>query len=214
MSASGTTFIPGSGNQTIIGAGGADTTVFLAPHTQYTITVAGAWVRVSNNAGTSGTDLLYNIDNLQFTDGVITLAHPASEAIDATGFDVRFYESKYADIAAAVKADPKFDPLAHYLNFGWKEGRDPNAFFNTTYYLTANPDVAAAGVNPLLQYDGSGWKEGRNPSASFNGVAYLAANPDVAAAGINPMQHYLTSGLAESRVVAPVTLAAAASKSL
>ncbi len=209
-SAAGTTFVPGTGNQTIIGAGGADTTVFLAAHTQYSITVDGAWVKVVNMSGTTGTDLLYNIDNLQFTDGVITLAHPKSETIDATGFDLRYYESKYSDIAAAASADPNFSPLQHYLTVGWKEGRNPNAFFDTNYYLKANPDVAKAGVNPLAQYDLYGWKEGRNPSASFNSLSYLQANPDVAAAGLNPMLHYELSGFIEGRSVAPSTTAAVA----
>jgi hypothetical protein len=44
------------------------------------------------------------------------------------------------------------NPLAHYEQFGWKEGRDPSAHFDTTGYLAANPDVAAAGVNPLDHY--------------------------------------------------------------
>ena len=37
--------------------------------------------------------------------------------------------------------------------FGWHEGRDPNAFFSTGIYLSANPDVKAAGVDPLAHFD-------------------------------------------------------------
>ena len=51
---------------------------------------------------------------------------------------------------------------------GWHEGRDPNAFFSTAIYLSANPDVKAAGVDPLVHFDQSGWKEGRVPSLDFD----------------------------------------------
>jgi hypothetical protein len=42
--------------------------------------------------------------------------------------------------------------VRHYLLFGVAEGRQPNAWFNATHYLEANPDVAMAGINPLLHY--------------------------------------------------------------
>jgi hypothetical protein len=55
------------------------------------------------------------------------------------------------------------DPFAHYLQFGWKEGRDPSSTFDTNLYLEANADVAAAGINPLLHFLQSGAAEGRIP---------------------------------------------------
>jgi serralysin len=53
------------------------------------------------------------------------------------------------------------DPLLHYETFGWKEGRDPSAQFDTLKYLAANPDVAAAHVNPLDHFLQFGIREGR-----------------------------------------------------
>jgi hypothetical protein len=82
---------------------------------------------------------------------------------------------------------------------GWHEGRNPDAYFDTNYYLSHNPDVAAAGVNPLAQYDANGWHEGRNPSALFSTSGYLRAYPDVAAAGTDPLVHFLQTGMAEGR---------------
>ncbi len=73
------------------------------------------------------------------------------------------------------------------------------AGFNAAYYMAANPDVAAAGIDPLTHYSGNGWKEGRNPSAFFNTAFYLAKNPDVAAAGIDPLMHYESVGWKEGR---------------
>jgi hypothetical protein len=53
------------------------------------------------------------------------------------------------------------NPLDHYEQFGWKEGRDPSAAFDSLGYLAANPDVAAAGVNPLDHFLTFGIYEGR-----------------------------------------------------
>jgi serralysin len=57
------------------------------------------------------------------------------------------------------------NPLVHYNMAGWQEGRDPSVGFDTTGYLAANPDVAAAQINPLLHYLLSGMQEGRSPMA-------------------------------------------------
>ena len=83
------------------------------------------------------------------------------------------------------------DPFWHFQNIGWKEGRDPNALFDTSGYLATYADVAAAHINPLDHYNLAGWKEGRDPSVGFDTTSYLAAYTDVAAANINPLTHFL-----------------------
>ncbi len=110
--------------------------------------------------------------------------------------DDAFYNTTFPDVAAAG-----VDPDAHFAQFGWAEGRNPNAFFDIAYYLEQNPDVAASGVNPLLHYAEIGWKQGRDPSPLFDTDAYLAAHADVAAAGINPLLHYLQFGQFENREI-------------
>ena len=82
---------------------------------------------------------------------------------------------------------------------GWRKGLNPDALFDTKYYLAHNPDVAAARVNPLLHYETNGWKEGRDPSAAFSTGKYLAAYADVKAAGVDPLLHFVVSGQAEGR---------------
>jgi serralysin len=47
------------------------------------------------------------------------------------------------------------------MQFGWKEGRDPSAQFDTLGYLMNNPDVAAGGANPLDHFLVFGIYEGR-----------------------------------------------------
>lgn len=76
-------------------------------------------------------------------------------------------------------------------------------FFDRDGYLSANPDIRAAGIDPYAHYVTAGWREGRDPSARFDTDAYLRHNPDVAAAGINPLVHYLSAGQGEGRAAHP-----------
>ena len=110
------------------------------------------------------------------------------------GFDPGYYLQINPDVKAAG-----IDPYTHYITYGWKEGRNPSAFFSTKDYLAANPDVANSGMNPLTHFETYGWKEGRNPSPSFDVGLYLAHNTDVQKAGLNPLDHYIVYGQAEGR---------------
>lgn len=71
-------------------------------------------------------------------------------------FSPEWYLEAYPDVAKAG-----VDPYTHYLEFGWREGRNPSRNFHTDSYLAANPDVRDAGVNPLLHYVLCGKAEGR-----------------------------------------------------
>lgn len=124
-------------------------------------------------------------------------------------FDAEYYLLANPDVAKAALSSGASTAAAsddfayqHYETFGWHEGRDPNAYFDTAFYLNANTDVKLAGIDPLGHYDLYGWHDGRNPSAAFNTNAYLAANQDVAAAHIDPLTQYLQYGAAEARHLA------------
>jgi hypothetical protein len=124
-------------------------------------------------------------------------------------FDAEYYLLANPDVAKAALSSGASTGAAaddfayqHYETFGWHEGRDPNAFFDTAFYLNANTDVKLAGIDPLGHYDLYGWHDGRNPSAAFNTNAYLAANQDVAAAHIDPLTQYLQYGALEARHLA------------
>ena len=98
-----------------------------------------------------------------------------------------------AGTAAAQQAAWSYDTT------GWQKGLNPNALFDTAYYLAHNPDVAAAHIDPLLHFEQSGWKEGRDASAQFSTAKYLAAYADVRAAGLDPLLHYIAYGQTEGR---------------
>ena len=59
--------------------------------------------------------------------------------------------------------DSGINPVDHYNQFGWREGRDPSVAFDTTAYRDAYPDIAAANINPLLHFLENGINEGRSP---------------------------------------------------
>ncbi|WGW02632.1 glycosyltransferase family 4 protein [Tropicibacter oceani] len=68
--------------------------------------------------------------------------------IEASGlFDAVWYRRCYPDAIGQGT-----DPLAHYLNDGWREGRSPSAFFDSNAYLTANPELMGQTVSPLEHY--------------------------------------------------------------
>ena len=74
-------------------------------------------------------------------------------------FDEDWYVRTYPDVAKAG-----IDPGWHYIEFGWREGRDPGPLFSTNSYLKSNPDVARSGANPLLHFIEFGYSEGRGTS--------------------------------------------------
>lgn len=189
------TLIGGAGNDRLAGGTGVDTASYSGTLATATVTSGGA-SGVLAVAGADGTDTLSGVERISFADGAILLVDGVYAVDDL------FYARMSPDVYAA-----KLDAEAHYQAYGWREGRDPNAYFSTQLYLAANKDVAAAGINPLTHYLTYGWLEGRDPSGNFSTKLYLQTNADVAKAGINPLEHFLAYGLAEGRKAPAVAVA-------
>ena len=131
-------------------------------------------------------------------------SQPSADNLDgevpaALLFDAPWYLGQYPDVAASG-----VDPLRHYLEWGFREGRNPNPVFDTNWYLARNKDAAEGELNPLQHYLDCGAREGRDPGPLFDTSWYLANNPDVAAAGLNPLHHYLEHGAREGRSPHPL----------
>jgi hypothetical protein len=77
------------------------------------------------------------------------------------GVDADWYLERYPGL------DRGIDAAAHYAEHGWREGKDPNPDFSTAWYLAANPDVAAVGINPLVHYLEHGRIERRRPKPTL-----------------------------------------------
>lgn len=102
-------------------------------------------------------------------------------------FDARWYRQHNTDLDGSDSG-----LLFHYLERGWKEGRDPSPLFDTKFYLERYPDAAQSGKAPLAHYIRSGAAAGHWPHPLFDPEFYRA---EVEAAGgrieENPLLHYL-----------------------
>lgn len=140
----------------------------------------------------------------------------AQDALRQTGFVPGFDRTYYLSCNPDVAADG-LDPIDHYLEYGWKEGRSPSAGFDGNLYLELNPDVLEAGLNPLLHFLAFGLSEGRaffreelhgnsdgllpghGELPGFDKEFYLNLYSDVAASDVDPLEHYLAVGWKEGR---------------
>lgn len=118
------------------------------------------------------------------------------DLIAASGlFDEQYYLSRNTDVV-----EGGFEALRHFVEFGWREGRNPNSLFDSAWYLETYPDVDRLGINPLVHYIRFGGTAGRDPSSRFDGAWYLEEYPDVREGKINPLAHYLNWGKDEGRL--------------
>ena len=81
--------------------------------------------------------------------------------------DEDFYYATYPDVGDAGRQASR-----HFVEQGWREGRMPNAWFDTSWYAEQNADVTTSDLNPLEHYVRWGWREGRptHPSPSVQAV--------------------------------------------
>ena len=116
-------------------------------------------------------------------------------------FDAAYYRTEYPDVAADGG-----DPFTHYIQHGWREGRDPSAVFSTLYYKDRY--LAEAPDNPLLHYsklsEVERLRRPTSPGADFVDIQagviapYFDVKAYVDVAGLEdgdkPLHHYLTVG--------------------
>ncbi len=87
-------------------------------------------------------------------------------------FDSKFYLSRYPDVAASG-----IHPLLHYLRYGAKELRNPNAGFSAKFYLENNPDVHSSGIDPFVHFVLWGRAEGTGGSPAWDGAMWRRLSP-------------------------------------
>ncbi|MGY8816013.1 MAG: hypothetical protein ACKVHQ_15065 [Gammaproteobacteria bacterium] len=76
-------------------------------------------------------------------------------------FDKAWYLNEYPDVDR-----DNINPYFHYMNYGFREGRNPSSKFDTNWYLASNSDVVFADINPLVHYIKYGRNEERTPLPS------------------------------------------------
>ena len=97
-------------------------------------------------------------------------------------FDAEFYRLMNTDLTGNDE-----ELLLHFMQTGWKEGRDPQPGFSTQYYLKTYPDIAGDGGNPFLHYVLFGQAEGRRGHGDEPVQLALSATADVAPAHMRPL---------------------------
>lgn len=115
-------------------------------------------------------------------------------------FDEKYYISKYEDIKRRNN-----DPLRHFIRHGFKEGRNPNAFFDTKLYIERYLKGDKK-TNPLYHYLTSTSSFSNKTSDYFDGAFYLKKYPDVLKSGMNPLSHYILHGINEGRQAVNTTV--------
>lgn len=120
-------------------------------------------------------------------------------------FDKDFYMSKYIDVASSG-----VDPLNHFMEYGWRENRDPSKDFSTSYYMRRYQDTIPANTNPLTHYVNKGRALGFKTmfpedevKKYFDSEFYLRRYTDVSSNNKDPFQHYLEYGWKEGRDPSP-----------
>jgi glycosyltransferase involved in cell wall biosynthesis/SAM-dependent methyltransferase len=144
---------------------------------------------------------------------------------DSGKFDLDYYRAQSPELAIVS------DPIRHYCETGWREGRNPSAAFDTSYYLETSPDIREAGINPFLHYVTAGCAEGRlvrrprhepsdadqrlaearlvgeieiiRDSGQFDEAYYRAMNSDLYPGPDDVIRHYCEYGWREGRNPSP-----------
>ena len=80
-----------------------------------------------------------------------------------------WYLQENSDVASAGR-----DPLGHFCQFGWRELRRPNAYFDPTWYVAQIDPEMVLGGNPLLHYIRIGERQGLRPIIYFDPNWYRA----------------------------------------
>ncbi len=114
--------------------------------------------------------------------------------------DAEWYRRQYPDVADR-------DPLTHYLETGWREGRDPGPLFDTDWYTATYPEAAAA---PLPHFLANGPSRLLRPNPLLDPDWYARTHPLVREQGWDPVTHYIAVGRQEGLAPGPAVAAVAA----
>jgi hypothetical protein len=98
--------------------------------------------------------------------------------------DRAWYLAKYPDVRSTGS-----DPLWHFCVHGWKEGRQPNFYFEPKWYCNKYPRLHTRGRNPLRDYVLRGEKEDAWPSLLFHTDWYRVKHG--LSVEQSPLRHYL-----------------------
>jgi glycosyltransferase involved in cell wall biosynthesis len=115
-------------------------------------------------------------------------AHADLDLIDASElFDEEYYLSQNKDLDVTV-----VNALEHFVVFGWKEGRNPNPYFASTWY--AKRYSVPVDQNPLLHYLNTGWLLLFDTSPNFCSRKYFETYKAQVRYSGEPLAYFLSVG--------------------
>jgi hypothetical protein len=99
--------------------------------------------------------------------------------------DDTWYLSAYPDVEEAG-----VEPVEHYCAYGWREGRNPNFYFETEWYRQTYPQFCTPGRNPVYDFLVNGEKQDAWPSPHFDTGWYRIEHK--LSPVQSPLRHYLS----------------------
>ncbi len=81
----------------------------------------------------------------------------------------------------------------------FKNGIDPNPYFDSDWYLFENKDLANSGIDPLMHYVTFGENEGRKPNPLFDPVTYLKKYPELRDFPGTLLSHFIDLGMKQGK---------------
>lgn len=99
----------------------------------------------------------------------------------------KWYKEYYTDLTGS-----SVDPTEHYYYFGWKEGRRPNPYFDTNWFIKEY-DISEKEC-PLVYFLNN---RESNPCLAFDINKYKNIRPNIK----NPLAHYINHGYKEESIL-------------
>lgn len=107
-------------------------------------------------------------------------------------------------LLARAKTVPGLGELAYLAPEDFRRDErkvEMSGLFDTDWYESRYPDIAAQHFDPLTHFCEYGWREGRAPNPYFDIAWYASQHPVEIAEGLNPLVHYIEHG--EPRDIPP-----------
>jgi len=121
------------------------------------------------------------------------LSNKHYRAIKKSGlFDPCFYRQNDSQMNQLL-----IDPLIHYVEAGWREGRNPNPLFEADWYRQTYK--VPEDQDPVLHFIQEGWQAGNNPNLLFFTSYYAENYPESTCKGQSPLSHYFHKGWQEGK---------------
>ena len=152
----------GAGNDTIDGGAGANIIIMSGVRSHYTLTQEGLGVRIVDNYGTDGSDLVFNVQQVAFTDGTIPLAGGVNLIGDAG--DNSLSGTAADDILSGQDGNDTLAGLAGNDNLDGGQGNDSLDGGDGQDVLTGG-----AGLDTMLGGAGDDQLDGGDGSDSLDG---------------------------------------------